>query len=190
MKKSIILILVISIGLMTGCKPSREKSVTRIKNLEKSLFSPEVVSFSKEKADSLQTYYMEFIGNYPKDSLASGYLFKAANVAMNSGDANKALGFFDQYIQNYPDQPKVPMCMFFKAFIYENMLQNIDRARETYLLFIEKYPTHDFTKDAKLALVNLGKTPDMIVKEFEEKRKADSIRIADSLAKTKKTRKR
>ena len=189
MQKAIILISLISIGLITGCKPSREKTVSRINNLEKSLFAPEVVSFNKQKADSLQVYYLEFIKDYPKDSLAPGYLFKAANIAMNSGDGNKALGFFDQYIQDYSDQPKAPMCLFFKAFIYENMLQDLDKARESYILFIEKYPTHDFTKDAKLALVNLGKTPDMLVREFEEKQKADSLRMADSLAKIKKTKK-
>ncbi|MEI7499489.1 MAG: tetratricopeptide repeat protein [Bacteroidota bacterium] len=190
MKKTIILILGISIVWITGCNPSREKTINRINNLENSLFSPEAISFNKEKADSLQTYYMDFIKDYPKDSLAPGYLFKAANIAMNSGDGNKALLFFDQYIQDYPDQSKAPMCMFFKAFIYENMLQNIDKARETYLLFIEKYPSNDFTNDAKLALQNLGKTPEMIVREFELKMKADSLRVADSLSKIKKSRKR
>ncbi len=190
MKKYIIVILSVSIGLMTGCKPSREKTITRIDNLEKSLFAPDAFSFNQEKADSLQAYYLEFIKDYPKDSLAPGYLFKAANIAMNSGDGSKALGFFDQYIQNYSDQPKAPMCLFFKAFIYENMMRDLDKAKETYLLFIETYPAHDFTNDAKLALVNLGKTPDMLVKEFEEKQKADSLRVADSLAKIKKIKKR
>jgi outer membrane protein assembly factor BamD (BamD/ComL family) len=190
MKKAIILILLIPVVLMTGCKPSREKTISRIDILEKSLFAPEAVSFNKEKADSLQAFYLDFIKDYPKDSLTPGYLFKAANIAMNSGNGNKAIDFFDQYIQNYPDQPKASMCMFFKAFIYENMLQNLDKARETYLMFIEKYPAHDFTNDARLALVNLGKTPEMLVREFEEKGKADSLRIADSLAKIKKTKKR
>lgn len=186
MKNAIILLSVISIGLVTGCKPSREKSVTRIDNFEKSLFAPEAVSFNKEKADSLLDFYLAFIEDYPTDSLAPGYLFKAANIAMNSGDGGKAIGFFDQYIQNYPDQPKAPMCLFFKAFIYENMMKDLDRARETYLVFIEKYPSHDFTNDAKLAIMNLGKTPEMLVREFEEKRKADSTRVADSIKKIRK----
>jgi outer membrane protein assembly factor BamD (BamD/ComL family) len=190
MNKHILFVLMVSIGLMAGCKPSKEKIISRIDNLEKSIFSPEVVSFNKEKADSLLTFYGDFVKNYPNDSLSPGYVFKAANIAMNSGDGPKSLKFFDQYIQNYPGAPKAPMCMFFKAFIYENLMQDLDRARETYILFIEKYPSSDFTNDAKLALMNLGKTPDMLVKEFEEKRKADSLRIADSSAKIKKPRKR
>jgi outer membrane protein assembly factor BamD (BamD/ComL family) len=101
---------------------------------------------------------------------------------MNSENGAKALALFDQYLNDYPDHPKAPMCLFFKAFIYENLIRNLDKARETYLLFIEKYPSDDFTNDAKLALMNLGKSPDMIVREFEAKLRADSLRMADSLA--------
>jgi hypothetical protein len=69
-------------------------------------------------------------------------------------------------------------------------MKNLDKARETYLLFIEKYPADDFTRDAKLAIQNLGKTPEMLIREFEAKQLADSLRVADSLAKLKKPGKR
>ena len=78
------------------------------------------------------------------------------------------------------------MCLFFKGFVYENMLKDLDKARETYLQFIEKYPKDDFADDAQMALLNLGKTPEMLIKEFEARQKADSLRIADSLVKVKK----
>lgn len=171
---------------LVSCGPSHDKTADRIQTLEKSLFSPDAVSFNKEKADSLIALYEVFIKKYPKDSLTPGFLFKAANIAMNSGNGPRALNFFDQYLNNYSDQPKASLCMFFKAFVYENIMQDLDKARETYLLFIEKYPSDDFTRDARLALVNLGKTPDMLVREFEEKQRTDSIRVADSLAKIKK----
>jgi outer membrane protein assembly factor BamD (BamD/ComL family) len=186
MKRVTFLLLAVILGLMTGCSPSREKTVKKIVGLETRLFSPESVSFDKVKADSLMALYESFIADHPKDSLVPGYLFKAANVAMNMEDGVKSIRLFDQYIQNYPDQKKAPMCLFFKGFVYENVVHDLDKARETYLLFIEKYPGNDFVKDAKMALKNLGKTPEMLVREFEEQRKADSIRIADSLAITKK----
>ena len=189
MKKTIILLLSGLTMMMVSCGPSRDKAVKQIQTMEKSLFSPEAVSFNKEKADSLMSLYEIFIKKNPKDSLAPGFLFKAANISMNSGNGPKALDLFEQYLQSYPDQPKASLCLFFKAFVYENLLQNLDKARETYLLFIEKYPSDTFTKDAQLALVNLGKTPDMLVREFEAKKKADSVRVADSLSKTSKTKK-
>jgi len=90
-------------------------------------------------------------------------------------DGNKAITYFDQYIREFPDGPKASLCLFFKAFIYENMLKDLGKAREAYQKFIEKYPDNDFTDDARLALQNLGKTPDQMVQEFEAKQKADSI---------------
>jgi TolA-binding protein len=191
MKKTAVSVLsALLMMIMVSCSPSRDKVANQIQTLEKSLFSPEAVSFNKQKADSLLSLYEMFIKEHPKDSLSPGYLFKAANIVMNSGDGPRALKLFDQYMTNYPDKPKASLCMFFKAFVYENVMQDLDKARETYLLFIEKYPSDDFTKDAKMALMNLGKTPDMLVREFEAAKKADSARIADSLSKIKKPKKR
>ena len=182
MKKANFLLLPAIMIIMVACGPSRDKVVSQIQTLEKSLFSPDAVSFNKEKADSLLALYEVFIKDNPKDSLAPVYLFKAANIVMNSGNGPKALALFDQYLKDYPDKPKASLCLFFKAFVYENVMQDIDKAREIYLLFIEKYPNDDFTKDAKMALMNLGKTPEMLVREFEAKKKADSTRVADSMA--------
>ncbi|MCX6306332.1 MAG: tetratricopeptide repeat protein [Bacteroidetes bacterium] len=190
MKKTTILIISGIMIMLAGCGPSKDKVASQILTLEKSLFSPEAVSFNKQKADSLQALYATFIKDNPKDSMAPGFLFKSANIAMNSGDGPKALALFDQYLQNYPDKPKASLCLFFKAFIYENLMQNLDKARETYLLFIEKYPSDDFTKDAKMAIENLGKSPEMLIREFELKQREDSIRKADSVAKTRKAKKR
>jgi outer membrane protein assembly factor BamD (BamD/ComL family) len=190
MKKASILVLSGIMMMMVSCGPSKEKLVSRIQTMEKSLFSPDAVSFNNQKADSLVSLYEMFIKENPKDSLSPGYLFKAANITMNSGNGPKALGLFDQYLQNYSDKPKASLCLFFKAFIYENNMQDLDKARETYLLFIEKYPSDDFVKDARMAIKNLGKSPDMLIREFEAQKRTDSIRVADSLAKTKKSKKR
>ena len=189
MKKTSILILAALTGIMVGCKPSREKTVTQIQGLEKRLFSPDVVSFDKSKADSLIAMYEEFVKTNPEDSLSPVYLFKAANIEMNNTNGKKALDLFDQVLQNYPGYSKAPLCLFFKGFVYENVMHDLDKAREIYLLFIEKYPTNGFTKDARLALKNLGKTPDMIIREFEAQNHADSLRIADSLVKARKNKK-
>lgn len=181
----------VSVAMLTifsACGPSKEKRIIRIADLEKRLFSAEAASFSKEAADSLINMYVEYTDKYPEDSLAPGFLFKAANVTMNNNDPHKAIGFFDRYIEKYPNAPKAPMCLFFKGFIYENMLRDLDKAREIYLMFIEKYPSDEFADDAQMALKNLGKTPEMLIREFEEKQRADSARIADSLARTGKKR--
>ncbi len=183
MKVKIFLLPMVLLGLFS-CGPSRNKDVARIHSIETRLFSPKSTSLDKEAADSLLTLYSAFIKNFPADSNTQRYIFKAGNLYMNMGKGKQAIEMFDQYRASYPNNPRSALCLFFTAYIYENILKNLDKAQESYILFIEKYPRHDFADDAQMALNNLGKTPDQMVKEFEMKKKADSARVADSLKKT------
>ncbi len=182
MKQYTLLTIVICLAVLSACGPSREKSEKTITSLETRLFSPEATGFDKVKADSLLSAYESFIKHFPEDSLTVKITFKAANLSMNMGDGTKAIELFDKFIEKYPDNPKAAVSMFFKAYIYENQIKNLDKAKEIYMQFIEKYPNGDFVNDARIALQNLGKSPEQMVREFEEKRKADSTRVADSLA--------
>jgi outer membrane protein assembly factor BamD (BamD/ComL family) len=189
MRKYTLLPIVLAFAVFSGCSPSKEKSVSTITSLETRLFSPAATGFDKVKADSLLAAYESFMNRFADDSLTLKYTFKAANLAMNMGDGAKAIGLFDKFIEKYPDHPKAAVSMFFKAYIYENQLKNLEKAKEIYLLFIEKYPSGDFTNDARVALQNLGKPPEQMVQEFENKRKTDSIRVADSLLALKQAKK-
>jgi outer membrane protein assembly factor BamD (BamD/ComL family) len=182
MRKSVFPSIILVLAILTGCGPSREKSVKTITSLETRLFSPSATGFDKVKADSLLSAYESFMKHFPKDSLTVKITFKAANLNMNMGEGTKAIELFDKFIEKYPDNPKASVSMFFKGYIYENQIKNLDKAKEIYLQFIEKYPDNEFTKDARIALQNLGKSPEVMVQEFEERQKADSIRKADSLA--------
>ena len=182
MSRISLLTLVLSFAVLSGCSPSREKSVKTITSLETRLFSPTATGFDKVKADSLLSAYESFMKHFPEDSLTVKIAFKAANLCMNMGNETKAIELFDKFIEKYPDSPKAAVSMFFKAYIYENQIKDLEKAKEIYLQFIEKYPNDDFANDARIALQNLGKSPEQMVREFEEKRKADSIRVADSIA--------
>ena len=190
MSRNFILTALILIIAFTGCKPSRDKSVAEIQKMETSMYEQQGFSFNKQKADSLMMKFDEFITRFPSDSLAPVYLFKAANLAIALGDGNKALTLLDQFISGYPDHPKTPVCAFFKGYVYENILKDLVKARESYMAYIQKYPNDVFVKDARMAIMNLGKTSDEIVREFEEQQRRDSIRKADSVAALKPGKKR
>jgi outer membrane protein assembly factor BamD (BamD/ComL family) len=168
---------------LVSCGPSKNKEISKIKSLEDRLYAPTVTTFNKPGADSLLQLYSAFIKKYPGDSLTRKYIFKAGNLYMTEGNGKNAIEMFDMYMTSYPVDPKTPICLFFKAFIYETIFNNLDKAQETYILFLEKYPRHEFANDAKASLSNLGKTPDQIVAQFEAKKKSDSARVADSLKK-------
>ena len=188
MKIKILVLLLLLSGLLS-CGPSRNKEADKINSIENRLFSPSATSLDKEAADSLLALSTAFIKNFPTDSLTRKYIFKAGSLYMNTGSGKQALEMFDLYRATYPNDVKSAMCLFFSAYIYENILKNLDKAQELYILFIEKYPRHDFADDAQSALNNLGKTPEQMVKEFEKKKQADSAMRADSVKKAGKRKK-
>ena len=182
MDKKLVLLLAVFVAFLSGCGPSKEKTIKRIDLLEKQLYASQSMNFNKPKADSLLNLYENFVKRFPKDTLAPKFLFQAAGLAMTLGDGRKSLSLYKDFMKKFPDNPKTPVCLFFQAYINENLIADFDKAKETYLLFIEKYPDNEFVKDARVALMNIGKTPDQLVREFEEKKKAEEARIADSLA--------
>lgn len=182
MYKNIIVAIILSSAMIVACKPSRDRSAGRINNLESELYSEKAPGFNKVKSDSLLKLYEDFMARFPSDTLAPVYLFRAANLMMTGGDGNRAISLLDQFIQKYPGHPKAPVCLFFKAFVYENLLSDLSLAKENYLLYIEKYPGGEFVKDAEMSVRNLGKTPEQMIMEFEAMQKYDSVMKADSIA--------
>ena len=182
MHKKVIITIILTSAILAACTSSRDKSIDRINSLESRIYSEKAVAFNKTSSDSLLKMYEDYIVQFPSDSLAPVYLFRAANLTMTAGDGNKAISLLDQFIQKYPGHPKAPVCLFFKAFVYENLLRNLPMARENYLLYIEKFPDGEFVKDANMSVRNLGKTPEQMIMEFEAMQKYDSVRKADSIA--------
>jgi outer membrane protein assembly factor BamD (BamD/ComL family) len=177
------LLLPLLMLVLTSCGPSRQKEISMIRNIEGRLYSSSATSFDRESADSLLMMYSAFIKKHPGDSLTRNFIFKAGNLFMTEGKGREALEMFDLYMNKYPEDAKTPVCMFFKGYINETIMNDLEKAQEIYILFLEKYPRHDFADDARNALNNLGKTPEQMVAGFEAKKKADSARVADSLKK-------
>jgi TolA-binding protein len=85
----------------------------------------------------------------------------------------KAVQVFDRILSDYPNFEKTPQCLFLKGYVYENNLGDLQTAKEIYEEFIEKYPDDEFADDAEVSIKNLGKTPEELIKEFEEQAKEE-----------------
>lgn len=105
-----------------------------------------------------------------KDEKAPEYLYKASEVARSLSTYRKALSLFDWIIEQYPNFEKAPTCLFLKGFVIENELKNEDLARQSYELFLDKYPSDELADDVKFLLDNLGKTDEEMLKMIEENR--------------------
>jgi TolA-binding protein len=169
MKDLRILTLTLAGLLIFACSSPLEDAKKNISSKEESLFSDEMKMIDKQKADDLIAAYDNFATNFPNDQESPEYLFKAGDMAMNLNKPNKAISFFNRILSEYPDFDKIPQCVFLKAYIYENSLFDLDKAKLIYEEFIERFPNDEFADDAAVSLKNLGKSPEELIKEFEAK---------------------
>jgi TolA-binding protein len=97
---------------------------------------------------------------------------------MNISRYELSIGLLDRIRADYPDFSKIPDCLFLKAFIYENMTNELKKAEDAYKEFISKYPEDELVSSAKAAIEHLGIPTEDLIKSFEEKNKSakDSIK--------------
>ncbi len=172
MKKNI-LILAVLISFMACSGPnksgdSKASIQDSITSNENRLFDNDGARITKEDAIKLIGFYEKYADKFPEDSLAPVYLFRASDISMNLQQPVKTINLFNKIMTNYPDYEKTPSVMFLKAFVYEDQLHDLDKAKKYYEEFLAKYPESDFADDAKISLQNLGKSPEELIKEFEQ----------------------
>ncbi len=167
----IVLFLGVAI-LVLACTSSKQKSKDYIERLIKELYADTVTVIDPNKATELVKEYENYAESYPDDMNSPEYLFKAAHIAMNSVSGRQAIEIFRKIMITYPDYEKTPECLFFIAYIYDNTIQDLDEAKIIYQEFIDKYPENEFADDAQASIKNLGKSPEELIREFEEKLKA------------------
>ena len=102
--------------------------------------------------------------------------FDMAQQYMEQHNYEKAVEYFQKVYNDYPNGLLSSKALFMTGFINANYLQDFEKARESYSLFIEKYPDHELAKDAKFELDLMGKSPDELpfMKELEDQTGADS----------------
>lgn len=162
-------IILASCGGSANKSEEKEKSIqVSITEMEQDFFSETQTKMDKRKALDLVNLYVKFADQNPDDQQSPEYLFKAADISMNLNRPNQTIKLFDRILTTYPTFGKTPSALFLKAFVYEDQLQDYVNAKKYYELFLEKYPDSEFRDDAEVSIKNLGKSPEDLIKEFEQ----------------------
>jgi outer membrane protein assembly factor BamD (BamD/ComL family) len=172
------LIVLISV-LLFSCGENRDESIKKIKDLESRLLKDSINAKDEVSAYNLEIAYLDFATKFPKDPEAAEYIFKAANLDMNLNMGQKAIVNLDKFLSLYGDHAHAPEALFYKAYIYDNQLNDDAKAGEIYREFIKKYPTHAFAADAEASIRNLGKSNEELIREFEQMN-ADSTKAKEA----------
>ena len=75
----------------------------------------------------------------------------------NLKDADKSIDAYRRLIANYPESIHIAKAYFMIAYNYANEIGDLEKAREAYNIFLEKYPDHDLATSVTWELENLGK---------------------------------
>ena len=86
-------------------------------------------------------------------------LRKLAGLAQQQGKMQEAIGYYERVLAEYPDSGHGDEAQFMIAFIYEEYIRDLEKARRAYQRVIENYPDSELAASARHLLPNVGRTP-------------------------------
>lgn len=123
--------------------------------------------------------YESFADKYPDNPQSAGYLYKAADFYVSMGKPLRGITLYQKIYDNYPKSDKRAYALFVQGYVFEDKVHNYQNAQLKYHQFLQEYPDHPLARDVRLSLMNLGKTPEQMVAEFEARKLAqDSLQVS------------
>lgn len=108
--------------------------------------------------------------------------YTKANELMSQEKWEEAEQNFQSIVDKFPDGEYHAKAVFMIGFINANYTNNLEKAREYYNKFLEKYPDHDLADDAKYELENLGKSIDDLPFLKEEPGEGDDTKGGEQVS--------
>jgi len=124
--------------------------------------------------NALVKAYVDYANAFPTDSTSADFLFKAAEVSTALRQYQNALTYYETITTKYITYKYVVESLFLQGHIYDDFLNQDDKAKAIYERLIAMYPKHKFAEDCNILIKNLGKTDEEIIKEFDKKNKEKS----------------
>lgn len=142
---------------------------TKINEIKDDIFTDSTQTrVDPRKARKLTELYKLYCSVLPDAPNTPEYLYNTYNVANSARMFNDAAFAAERLYKKYPSHEKAATAMFLSAFVYENNLRDLDKAKVIYGEFIKKHPNNEFTSSAKVALENLGKPADEMLKNIQQ----------------------
>ena len=110
--------------------------------------------------DLAREKFTTFLTRYPEHLRSDEALRNLAMIARQDGDMAEAIGYYERLIADYPKSKYGDEAQFMIAFIYEEHLQDQERARQAYQRVIERYPESDLAASARRLLPHVGRNPE------------------------------
>ncbi len=136
-------------AIFTSCKQQQEDSLkAEIQSMEQQIQQDEELDTAL--ARSITAAYLEYGETHPKDSLSPYYLGKAADIYKEvPGGALKAVNVYNSILHLYPGHPLEARSVFMIGYVFDEKLNDRERAVKSYRHFLKEYPNHQLAADAR-----------------------------------------
>jgi tetratricopeptide (TPR) repeat protein len=133
------------------------------------IFDPvDTTKLSESNAQNYVDICEAYAITHQSDPLSANLLYQAAEIARSLNTIEKSVALYDNLIYLYPDHLEIPNAMFIKGFLLENNLGLKELAKETYHLFLNRFPNHERAKDVNFLLKNLGVPDADLLKDIQK----------------------
>ncbi len=123
----------------------------------------------RDIAQKLISSYNKYVEFFPDDTVSPGFAYLASQVAVTVYSDQQALVLIDNTLKKYPKHPERVQMLFWKAMVYDDRLNDKDRAKLVYEQIIKEYPGTPAEQQAKDALKWTGKSDLEMIREMEKK---------------------
>jgi outer membrane protein assembly factor BamD (BamD/ComL family) len=163
-----LILVLFCLATFVACNDSKSKSLEKIQKLEKQLLDANGNPKDEVSAYNLQVEYDDFATRFPDDPQAPEFLYKTATISINLNWGESAVKVLEKFLQLFPADKRAPEALFFLGFVYDNQINDDNKAGTYYNDFLKKYPKHVLAKDVEASIRNLGKTDEELIREFEQ----------------------
>lgn len=175
MKHLVKLTMIAALAIMMMACGNGKLKVEDLEKAEKTLYNEDMTA-NKEAFSEVYDLFCKYVEQHPEAEDAPEWLFKALNLSFHCKEPRESIELLDKLTEKYPTYKNTPVAMFMVAsLVYEEKLGELGKARMLYEKLIAEYPDNDFVPSAQQSIINLGKTPDEIIREFEEMNLIDSV---------------
>jgi len=157
--------IVVVASVLVACQSSKSKLSEQITLLENETSA----GYDVAKLEKLSSLYREYITKFPQDSKVIEYLFQSGTVNIILRKGGEASSDFTMLVDKFSQSPHLAEAYYYIAYVYEDILYNIEAARLAYQDFMTQFPKHRLAADAALSIQYLGMSPEEIVASFEQK---------------------
>ncbi|MDA3911541.1 MAG: hypothetical protein PF448_09315 [Bacteroidales bacterium] len=166
------LFILVVFNILISCQSNNTSDIDSKQVLMDSIQAKEAdlhsdIEVDEEKAREMTALYLNYSNRYKKDSLSSEYLFRAAEIAMNTDKPIDACSYLYRIERQYEDFDKMPAVIYLLGFVNQNMIGDKKNAEAYYQKFLDRYPNHSRAEEVAIILNSIYIDDLELVREFE-----------------------